>query len=64
VSFSKTPLLVIVSRVIVYDKNVINNSMLVENNNKWCCINIREMLTCEGNPMRKLCLENCVNLFF
>jgi len=39
VSFTKTPLLIIVTRVVIKDRNAINKGMLVEKNNK-CCIGI------------------------
>jgi len=39
ISFTKTPLLIIVSGMIIYDLNAINKGMLVEKSNK-CCIDI------------------------
>ena len=39
VSFTKTPLLIIVTRVVIKDRNAINKGMLVEKNNK-CFISI------------------------
>jgi len=49
VSFTKTHLLIIVSRIIIDDWNAINKGMLLKKNNK-CCISIIK----ETNNLRQI----------
>jgi len=43
VSFTKTHLLIIVSRIIIDDWNAINKGMLLKKNNKCCINNIKRI---------------------